>query len=45
MRLAYRTSLAYFYCFPEVWQDFAKYELDTGTAAPRHNRRCDRPVT
>lgn len=31
MRLAYRTSLAYFYRFPEVWQDFAKYELDTGT--------------
>lgn len=30
IRLAYRTSLGYFYRFPEVWQEFAEYELDTG---------------
>jgi hypothetical protein len=30
IRLAYRSSLGYFYRFPEVWQEFAQYELETG---------------
>jgi hypothetical protein len=30
MRLCYRTSLAYFFRFPEVWHEFAQYEAETG---------------